>query len=230
MGVNILDLPHEVYVDDFIVITNDLSEENLTKWSRAILHGIHSVFPAPTITGHEGGDPVSIKKLQKEEGRWEFEKEILGWVFNGKDYTLYLPHEKSKKLTSLLKSTKRKSTVTLNSFQKIVGKLVLASIGIPKGASLLPAISKRLQTTAEYVTITQNIRQSLNDWRFMLQLLKSRPTSVLELTPKNPCFIGYIDACNTGVGGGQDRGYKVSTSTNCLEAGMARGYNQEDNL
>ena len=55
----------EVYVDDFIAITNDLSEENLTKLSRAILHGIHSVFPPPTVTGHEGGDPVSIKKLQK---------------------------------------------------------------------------------------------------------------------------------------------------------------------
>ena len=55
----------EVYVDDFIAITNDLSEENLTKLSRAILHGIHSVFPPPTVTGHEDGDPVSIKKLQK---------------------------------------------------------------------------------------------------------------------------------------------------------------------
>ena len=66
---------------------------------------------------------------------------------------------------------------------------------------MLSAIYKGLQTTAEYVTITQNIRQILNDWRFMLQLLKSRPMSVLELTPKGPCFIGYTDACNTGVGG-----------------------------
>ena len=48
----------EVYVDDFIGITNNLSQENLEKWSRAMLHGIHSIFPPPEITGHKGVDAM----------------------------------------------------------------------------------------------------------------------------------------------------------------------------
>eukprot|EP00957_Ditylum_brightwellii_P018273 1376620-Ditylum_brightwellii.AAC.1 len=49
-----------------------------------MLHGLHSIYPPPEITGHPGGDSCAEKKLKKEEGRWECVKEILGWTFNGK--------------------------------------------------------------------------------------------------------------------------------------------------
>ena len=58
----------EIYVDDFIAATNDLSIDNLTKMSRGLLHGIHSIFPPPAITGHNGFDPISEQKLNKREG------------------------------------------------------------------------------------------------------------------------------------------------------------------
>ena len=199
----------EVYVDDFIAITNDLSEKNLEKWSRAILHSIHAVFPPPSVTGHTGGDPISIKMLKQEEGRWNFEKEILG---NGKNYTLQLLLTKSKILSQLLKAMAKKATATLNDFQKVAGKLVHASVGIPKGAGLLSPVYKGFQTSAEFVTITKEICQCFTDWRFILQLMETRPTSVLELTAEEPWFIGYTDACNTGVGGVWTDGKKSFTS------------------
>ena len=59
----------EVYVDDLIAMTINLSEQNFKNWSRAILHGVYSIFLPPSVTGHLGGDPVSLKKLQKEEGQ-----------------------------------------------------------------------------------------------------------------------------------------------------------------
>ena len=166
-----------------------------------MLHGVHSVFPPPSITNHTGGDPVSLKKLKQEEGRWEFEKEILGWIFDGRAYTLHLPQKKIDKIQALLKETIKKNIVTLNDFQKLAGILVHASLGIPNGAGLLSALYKALQTSANFVTITTSIAQSLKDWKFLLKLIESRPTSVLELTPDYPWFIGYTDACNTGVGG-----------------------------
>ena len=57
----------EMYVDDFIAITNNNTQDNIKHMSRAILHGIHSIFPSPQITNHNGGDPVSEKKLKQLE-------------------------------------------------------------------------------------------------------------------------------------------------------------------
>ena len=81
-------------MDDFIAMTNNLQENHLLHWSKAILHGIHSVFPPPSVSLHTGGDPISEKKLEQQEGLWHHEKEILGWIFNGKDFTLRLPEKK----------------------------------------------------------------------------------------------------------------------------------------
>jgi hypothetical protein len=60
----------EVYIDDFIQLAQTTNPEKLLHLSRAVLHGIHSVFPPPSITGHAGEDPVSIKKLQQGDGLW----------------------------------------------------------------------------------------------------------------------------------------------------------------
>ena len=45
----------EFFVDDFIGVTNNTSKEHLIKFSRAMLHSIHKIFPSPAITGHSGG-------------------------------------------------------------------------------------------------------------------------------------------------------------------------------
>ena len=94
----------EVYVDDFIGASNNLTHDNLQSLSRAILHGIHSIFPPTKLTGHDGPDPIAEKKLDKGEGQWDYVKEILGWVFDGENYTIYLPPEKVKKLRNLIKT------------------------------------------------------------------------------------------------------------------------------
>ena len=53
----------EVYIDDFIGVIQSREPDKLLQFSRALLHGIHSVFPPPDITGHGGHDPISEKKL-----------------------------------------------------------------------------------------------------------------------------------------------------------------------
>jgi hypothetical protein len=74
----------EVFVDDFVGITNNLSRAHLTHISRAMINGIHSIFPPPEVTTHTGGDPISEKKLDKGEGVWSHYKEVLGWDLDGK--------------------------------------------------------------------------------------------------------------------------------------------------
>ena len=109
----------EVFVDDFIGATNDIRQKNLEKYSRAMLHGIHSIFPPDEITQHPGGDSISVKKLKQGEGRWEYKKEILGWNFNGKDFTIQLPYEKCTKIIRLIKQTIKQKSVPLKQFQKL---------------------------------------------------------------------------------------------------------------
>ena len=75
----------EVFVDDFIGATNNLNPSHLQQASRAVLHGIHSIFPPPKITGHNGFDPISESKLHKGDGTWSTKKEILGWLFDGSE-------------------------------------------------------------------------------------------------------------------------------------------------
>ena len=98
----------EVFVDDFIACTDAVSKTHLLQVSRAMLHGIHSVFPTRDITGHTGGDPISEKKLNKLEGLWEHTKEILGWILDGANYTIQLPPAKVDKHCRNIKIAKQK--------------------------------------------------------------------------------------------------------------------------
>ena len=49
----------EAFVGDFIELAQTTNECALRHCSRAVLHAIHSVFPPPRVTGHNGKYPIS---------------------------------------------------------------------------------------------------------------------------------------------------------------------------
>ena len=51
----------EVFVDDFISVTNHPSLSQLTHLLRAILYGVHYILPTPNITKKQGKYPISQK-------------------------------------------------------------------------------------------------------------------------------------------------------------------------
>jgi hypothetical protein len=203
----------EVYVDDFIAATNNLSQCHLTQLSRAVLHGIHSIFPPTNISQHCGGDPISEKKMEKGDGNWQFQKEILGWIFDGEHYTIYLPPEKSKRIQKQIKQLAKKSSATLKEWQQVMGKLNNACIGLPSGRGLLSPLNNAMQGTPEIITMAPATKQALLDWCILLQRISTRPTSVLEITPGLPWYIGYVDASKYGVGGVWINGSKTIQPT-----------------
>lgn len=89
----------EVYVDDFIAMAQCRDKDKLRHISRSLLHAIHEVFPPPSITGHNGEDPISLKKLKAGDGTWSTTKEILGWIFNGKSRCIELKLERTIAIT-----------------------------------------------------------------------------------------------------------------------------------
>ena len=55
---------NEVYVDDFCCGKNNLDPTNLRHTSRALLHGIHTIFPPTTITKLSNFISHAMKKVE----------------------------------------------------------------------------------------------------------------------------------------------------------------------
>ena len=192
----------EVYVDDFIACTDDISQAQLLKLSRAMLHGIHTVFPPPHVTGHNGGDPISEKKLDKKEGLWDHVKEILGWILDGTNHTIFLPPEKVEKIKQLIRKTNKHPKIRLKEFQKLAGILHHASYGMPGGRGLFNPIWKAMAQCANgWIRITNELKNTLNDFKWLFADIANKPINVAQLVPSDPNVHGYSDACKYGAGG-----------------------------
>jgi hypothetical protein len=198
----------EVFVDDFIGMTNDRTEKYLSQISRAMLHGIHSIFPPPSMTGHDGGDPISEKKLKQGDGTWSTTKEILGWEFDGDAYTIQLPQQKCRDTISLIKKLLKQKRSSLNKYQKVAGKLQHASYGLPGGKGLFSPIQIAMSGNPDFITLTKDLIIIFKDWQRLLKHMQKKPTSVLQLMANYPDYIGYSDACRLGAGGAWCSGLK----------------------
>ena len=93
----------EVFMDNFIGMTNSQDQKFLEHFTRALLHRVRSIFLPPDVTGHHGEDPISQKKLKKGKGTWTTTKDILSWIFDGKNFTITLPKEKITSMRLLIK-------------------------------------------------------------------------------------------------------------------------------
>ena len=191
----------EVFVDDFIAATNAQNLPHVRHISRAMLHGVHTIYPPPQITKHTGADPIARKKLEKGDGLWRTEKEILGWIFDGVKYTMRLPKEKCERILHQIKKVLKYKAIPLKAFQELLGKFQHASFGIPGGSGFFSYLQIALKGTPAYITITPAVRLALEDWRTIIQHMQRTPTPVLRLVPTAPHRIGYSDACKLGCGG-----------------------------
>ena len=191
----------EVFVDDFIAMTNDGSHEHLTHLSRAMLHGIHSVFPPPEQSGHTGAEPISQKKLAEGEGTWRTTKEILGWLVDGAMFTIQLPPPKCQKIIKLCRKVANMKSCKLQIFQELAGKLQHASFGVPGGKGLFSPIHRAMQGSKPYIRITRQLKSAILDWRPLIRDLARTPTPVQLLVSDFPNYILYTDSCKIGAGG-----------------------------
>jgi hypothetical protein len=166
------------------------------------------VFPPPTATGHDGEDPISLKKLVTEgEGIWDTVKEILGWIFNGIERTIQLPPKKVTSLRETIKTALRSGHIEFKAFESLIGKWQHACLGIPGGRSLLPPLYKVLKAAERQQSTTVQIHPrssqhcALSDLQTFFKLLGNNPVQCQQLIPGKPAFLGYCNACKYGGGG-----------------------------
>ena len=130
----------EVFVDDLITLTDNLSQSHLLQLSCVMLHGINTVFPLLEVTYHNGGDPIPEKKLSNIDEIWDHIKEILGWIMDGENLTICLPTKKVDKIVATLKSLCKRKNIKLLEFQKLAGTMYHVAMVIPGGQGIFTTI------------------------------------------------------------------------------------------
>ena len=193
----------EVYVDDFIGAAAALSQQELTHILRAVMHGMHDVFPAAE---REEDDPNSVKKLKKGNGAWALQKDVLGFEFDGDKRTLLINEGKRDVLLSTLKKwtrlaqrraekrkpahkrnsggkQPRKARIDFKEFRRVICQLRHAAICAPAGKGLLSESSKLTSRETKFVFIEKGtpLYQELDGWRTLLREATVTPTKCTEL-------------------------------------------------
>ena len=80
----------QVYVDDFCnAATQSKDGTHILTIRRALIHGIHALFPPPAVTRHDGGkEPISANKLAHGNGNFDSTKDLIGFRFDGIKHTV----------------------------------------------------------------------------------------------------------------------------------------------
>ena len=71
----------ELSTDNFISATNNLSLSYLTHFLREMLHVVHYISPLPTVTKHQGQDPILQNKTRTEIGNMGHNEGNIGDVY-----------------------------------------------------------------------------------------------------------------------------------------------------
>ncbi|KAI2491431.1 adenylate kinase [Fragilaria crotonensis] len=195
-----------VYVDDYILAAvEDRAGTLLQRTGRAALYTIHGLFPPPARSGHIGGkDPISAKKLAAGDARWAHTKELLGFVFNGKDRTVHLTQRKAAGIADDTAKLLKKNRVALHKFQSIVGKMRHVTTILPAARGLFTPLNRALRGNPKVISLGAHgeVRAALLDLRQLVVKLADRPTHVNEILQLGaPAYIGYCDASAFGAGG-----------------------------
>ena len=194
-----------VYVDDYVLGVVENNDRTLIRRvSRATLHAIHSIFPPPAVSGHVGGkDPISQKKLEKGDARFDIEKEILGFLINGADRTVRLSEPKAKSIADDITKLLKKSRVPLKRFRSVLGRLQHAARIIPAAKGMFTPLNNATAGDPAQVGVGKEseVRAALLDLRVIILSLAARPTHVSELVAHEPELAGTCDASAAGAGG-----------------------------
>jgi hypothetical protein len=196
----------EVYVDDFMGLAIPTSQRTLDHVANSVMCGIHDVFPPEE---QEADDPISLKKLLQQDGAWDTVKDLLGFVFNGSDHTMWLSEGKREALiqtlSSWLRSTKKNKNfgIPFTEFRSVLYKVRHAFLSIPAGKGLLSPFYRLLSSQPRVVFLQRNppLLQALQETKTFLRDSITTPTHCRSLVTGWPDYVGVCDASKYGVGG-----------------------------
>jgi hypothetical protein len=196
----------DVFVDDFINIAQG-STRRLANIRRVLYHNIDRVFRPPDESDPSNrNDPISVKKLMKGDGAWDTVKIILGWLIDTIAGTIELPLHRIERLETILhiEFPRTRTRASLTSWHKLLGELRSMVLALPGGLGMFSMLQDALvkrPSSNNRIHLTSTIHDQLDDFRYLLRELSSRPTRIAELIADKTEFIGAHDAAAPGMGG-----------------------------
>ena len=201
----------DVFVDDFISLAQ---RPFLRRVRRTLLHAVDDVFrPLDRQDGPERREPVSLKKLRQGDCSWDTCKTVLGWVVDTVNLTMKLPPHRLERLCKILNSIPhRQKRTTVKKWHGVLGELRSMSIALPGSRNLFGRLQHALacRQGKHRITLRRGVHQALDDFRWLVQDLDSRPTRLAEVIPLRPVADGHHDASGAGAGGVWWPGNQVS--------------------
>jgi hypothetical protein len=196
----------EVYVDDYIGLVTATSRDQLDHVANSVMCAIHEVF-LPDVD--DEADPISFKKLLKQEGSWDTAKEILGFCFHGGDKTIWVSEGKRDALIATMKGWLRanaKNTaygIPFPEFRSILYKVRHAFLSVPAGKGLMSPFYRILGKEPKVMFLRRNdkLRTAVEECCIFLRSSISSPSKCRSLVRGWPHVIGVTDASKHGVGG-----------------------------
>ena len=192
----------DIFVDDFIGLAQDLTNERRVR--RILLHAIDDVIrPLSESDNVHRREPVSLKKLRQGDCSWSTVKLILGWVIDTVSMTIHLPPHRLERLGEILASipaTQKRTSV--KKWHKVLGELRSMSLALPGARNLFSHMQHALSSKLKgRVALNKGVHDALDDFRWILADIASRPTRIAELVPLLASAEGHHDASGKGAGG-----------------------------
>ena len=193
----------DVFVDDFLGAAQG-SESSLSHTRRTLMHAIDTVLrPLDASDIPSRTEPISTTKLLKGDANWATCKKMLGWIIDSHSMTLTLPPRRLQRLADILDSipsTQRR--LSLDTWSCLLGELRSMSLALPGARGLFSHLQQAGRSRqGSRLRLTPAFHRALDDFRWLLRHLGSRPTRLFELVPTAPTLLGSHDASGSGAGG-----------------------------
>ena len=193
----------DVFVDDFLVLAQG-DQDHLDQVRSTLMHAVDLVFrPLDGEDSPSRSEPISVKKLMKGDCTWDTCKVVLGWLIDTVAQTIQLPIHRVQRLAEILASIpKSQKRIGIKKWHKILGELRSMSLALPGSRNLFSQMQLALQQRfGARIALKKGVHQSLQDFKYLLDDIASRPTRIAELVPLKTSVVGHHDAAKGGAGG-----------------------------
>jgi hypothetical protein len=192
----------DVFVDDFMLLSQEFPGNPLLNQRRTLLHNIDKVFrPSDEEDKNVQKEPISTKKLDKVAAAFQDIKRFLGGDEGLLSRSVLLAPQRRDRVIEDILAVRNVKRVSLKSWQSLIGQLRSLVVGLPGALGQFSLMQEALRVQQDgRVRISQKVKIQLDTFLVFLQG-HQRPATIEEIVPGDPAFEGACDAAKSGMGG-----------------------------